>query len=51
MLDIYINRLSKISQLRKLAIQEHNHYKKFQADFLIQSLTFKITNLYNEKLN
>lgn len=51
MLDIYINRLTRINQLRKLAIEQHNHFKKFQADFLIQSLTFKISNLYNEKSN
>jgi hypothetical protein len=51
MLQIYLNRLNKINQLRQIAIAEHNHFKKYQADFLIQSLTFKISNLYNEKLN
>lgn len=45
------NRLDRLLRLRNLAIDEHNLFKKYQADRLIRQLTEKLNTLSHFSIN
>ena len=48
--EILKSRLHKLHDLRNIAISERNIYKKKQADYLINQITPRLTNLFNFSL-